>query len=141
MIIIKKAYKAEFLQLLSVIRLATLSGRSYVAFSKKKFNYIKILLMLQYNGFIEGFEERGEMLIVKLRQTYFKSMQPPLKSIVTIENIRVGKRGAISAKKLSKLQKLQGQAPLILLTTNLGVISGLQGSACAVGGIPLFKIC
>ena len=70
MLIIKKAHKAEFLQLLTAVQLAMLDCRSYIALPKKKFNYVAVLLLLQANGFIEGFEERGEILVIRLKQTY-----------------------------------------------------------------------
>ena len=68
--LIKKAYQGEFKHLLSILRLAMLDNRSYVAFSKNKFSYSKILAMLQSFGFIEGYEERSEIIIVSIKQTY-----------------------------------------------------------------------
>jgi len=68
--LIKKAYQGEFKHLLSVLRLAVLDNRTYVSFSKKKFNYSAILRTLRVGGFIESYEERKEIIIVGLKQTY-----------------------------------------------------------------------
>jgi len=68
--IIKKAYQGEFKHLLSILRLAILDNRAYVAFSKRKFNYLPILKYLCENGIIESCEQRGEIIIVNLKQTY-----------------------------------------------------------------------
>jgi ribosomal protein S8 len=67
---IKKAHHGEFRNLLSSLRSAALDNRPYIAFPKKKFNYLFILKQLQGEGFIEGYENRGEILIVHLKQTY-----------------------------------------------------------------------
>ena len=68
--LIKKAYQGEFKHLLSILRLAVLDNRSYVAFPKKKFNYTPILKLMHIEGFIESYEDREEIVIVNLKQTY-----------------------------------------------------------------------
>lgn len=68
--LIKKAYQGEFKHLLSILRLAVLDNRTYVAFPKKKFNYSGILHSLRTVGFIESYEERKEIIIIALKQTY-----------------------------------------------------------------------
>lgn len=68
--LIKKAYQGEFKHLLSILRLAVLDNRSYVAFSKKKFNYLALLSYLKTAGFIESYEQRKEIVVIGLKQTY-----------------------------------------------------------------------
>ena len=68
--LIKKAYQGEFKHLLSILRLAVLDDRTYVAFSKKKFNYTAILQPPRAAGFIESYEDRKEIVIIGLKQTY-----------------------------------------------------------------------
>ena len=68
--LIKKAYQGEFKHLLSILRLAILDDRTYVAFPKKKFNYSAILRTLRAAGFIESYEDRTEVLVIGLKQTY-----------------------------------------------------------------------
>ena len=68
--LIKKAYPGEFKHLLSILRLAVLDDRNYVTFSKRKFNYSSILQALRAAGFIESYEDRKEIIIVGLKQTY-----------------------------------------------------------------------
>jgi ribosomal protein S8 len=68
--LIINAYQGEFKHLLSILRLAVLDGRSYVTFPKKKFNYSSILRVLRTAGFIESYEDRKEIIIVGLKQTY-----------------------------------------------------------------------
>jgi ribosomal protein S8 len=68
--LIKKAYMGEFRHFLSILRLAVLDNRLFITFPKKKFNYLAILKQLQNQGFIESCEERGELIVVSLKQTY-----------------------------------------------------------------------
>ena len=68
--LIKKAYQGEFKHLLSILRLAVLDNRTYVAFPKKKFNYSSILQALRIAGFIESYEDRKEIIVIGLKQTY-----------------------------------------------------------------------
>ncbi len=67
---IKKAYQGEFKHLLSILRLAVLDNRTYVAYAKRKFKYSSILQALRAAGFIESYEDRKEIVIVGLKQTY-----------------------------------------------------------------------
>jgi hypothetical protein len=68
--LIKKAYLGEFRHLLSILRLAALDGRTYVAFPKRKANYISLLHQLRRAGFVESYEDRKEIIIINLKQTY-----------------------------------------------------------------------
>ena len=68
--LIKKAYAGEFRYLLSILRLAGKDGRSYVAFPKRKFKYTAMLQQLCELGILENFEEREELLVINLKQTY-----------------------------------------------------------------------
>lgn len=68
--IIKKAYQGEFKHLLSILRLAVLDDRTYVSFPKKKFNYTSILQTLRALGFIESYDNRKEIVLINLKQTY-----------------------------------------------------------------------
>jgi len=70
MLTIKKAYAGEFKHFLSILRLAMLDNRLFVTFPKKKFTYLTILQQLQKQGFIESYEERQELIIVSLKQSY-----------------------------------------------------------------------
>jgi len=42
--------------------------------------------------------------------------------------------------QITKLQKLQGQAALISVSSDKGILTGQEAVAGKVGGIPLFKI-
>lgn len=67
--LIKTGNHNEFRNLLAAIRLAMLNKREYIAFPKKKFKYKNIMLALSKHGFIGGYEERGEFLVI-----YFTTM-------------------------------------------------------------------
>ena len=67
---IKKAHHGELRQVLGALRLAILDNRSKAIIPKKKFVYSPILDLLCNGGFIEGYEERGELVIINLRQFY-----------------------------------------------------------------------
>ena len=68
--IIKKAYSGEFRYLLAVIKRAALKDQKIIIFPKRKFIYHKIMRLLYTEGFIQSYEERGEFLIIRLKQTY-----------------------------------------------------------------------
>jgi hypothetical protein len=68
--LIKKAYQGEFRHLLAILRLAVLDNRTHVTFSKKKFKYLGILQALRAEGFIESYEDRKEIIVIGLKQTY-----------------------------------------------------------------------
>lgn len=138
--LIKKAYQGEFKHLLSILRLAVLDNRSFISFPKKKFNYSTILQTLRKAGFIESYEERKEIIIIGLKQTYWKSFRHPMHAFFSVESVRMNKRSAASAKEVVKHQLRQGQVQHLTISTNLGIISGYEAAAKKVGGIPLFKI-
>ena len=138
--LIKKAYQGEFNHLLSILRLAVLDNRSYVAFPKNKFNYKRILNMLQSFGFIEGYEERSEIMILRLKQTYWKSFREPIKAFSSVEAFKISKAGAIKCKNLKKQVQATGQSPFIAISTDSGVLSGQMAVQKNTGGLPLFII-
>lgn len=68
--LIKQAQKAELRNLLSLIQRANKNDRNILAVTKKKYNYLPILKLLYNSGFIQSFEDKGEFLLVRLKQTY-----------------------------------------------------------------------
>jgi ribosomal protein S8 len=66
----KSLSKGEFRNLLSAVKLAVLSEKSYIMFPKKKYYYINLMSVLVAEGFIEGFEERGSYIIIYLKHTH-----------------------------------------------------------------------
>jgi ribosomal protein S8 len=70
MAVIKQAYQGEMRHLLSSIRRAITNNQKLILFPKKKHRYLHILELLHNDGFIQSFEERGEFLIIRLKQTY-----------------------------------------------------------------------
>jgi ribosomal protein S8 len=140
MITIKKAYHGEFKHLLSLIRSALLNNLAFVSFPKKKLNYLEILRQLQLQGYIESFEQRGEVLVIGLKHRYLESRASVVHPLNQIESIRLNKRQTSTAKQIKKHQILQGQAVYYAISTDRGLISGLEASSRKIGGIPLFKI-
>lgn len=140
MLTIKRAYKNEFKQLLSTIRLCILNNRHYVAFSKKKFNYSGILNQLQTEGLIENFEVRGDLIILGLKQTHWKSFQNSMRAFTSIESIRLNKWSTGSYKQITKLQNFGGKNVFLSVSTDRGIMTGIQASTKKIGGLPLFKI-
>ena len=138
--LIKKAYQGEFKHLLSIVRLAMLDNRSYVAFPKKKFNYTPILRLIQLEGFIESYEDRDEIVIINLKQTYWKSFQLPLHAFSALEKVRMNKKVTATSKQLTRQNLRQGQMPHISVSTDRGIISSREASNKKIGGMPLFKI-
>lgn len=138
--LIKKAYQGEFKHLLSILRLAVLDNRSYVSFAKKKFNYTPILKLIHTEGFIESYEERQEIIIVSLKQTYWKSFQLPVHAFSDLEKVRMNKKSTATSKQLIKQQMRQGQVPHVSISTDRGAISAREAVSKKIGGMPLFKI-
>lgn len=140
MITIKKAYHGEFKHLLSLIRSALLNNLTFVTFPKKKLNYLGILRQLQLQGYIESFEQRGEVLAIGLKHRHVESRVSVVHSLSHIESVRLNKRQTSTAKQIKKHQILQGQAVYYAISTDVGLISGIDASSRKIGGIPLFKI-
>lgn len=138
--LIKKAYQGEFKHLLSILRLAVLDNRAYVAFSKKKFNYSPILKLLHSEGFIESYEDRKEIVIVNLKQTYWKCFQLPIHAFSTLENVRMNRRMTASSKQIVKQNLREGQFPHLSVSTDKGIMSGREAARKNLGGMPLFRI-
>jgi ribosomal protein S8 len=67
---VKQAYKGEMRHMLATLRQAVSNNQKLVVFPKKKHHYSKVLELLHKNGFIQSFEERGEFLAIRLKQTY-----------------------------------------------------------------------
>jgi hypothetical protein len=68
--LVKKGERSEFRNLIAALRVAMLDGKRLFAFAKNKYRYLSLISVLQKEGFIESFEERGDFLIVRLKQTY-----------------------------------------------------------------------
>ena len=130
----------EFRHLLSVLRLAAKDGRSYIAFPKRKFKYVALLNQLRDLGFVENFEHRGELLIINLKQVYWKSFQNPVRAFEDIETLSGRLRHDRSRKGLAKSQLRQGHFVYAVVTTDRGVVGGFEAAAKKIGGLPLFKI-
>ena len=67
---IKSAARSEFRNLLAAVRLAVLADKANIIFPKKKYKYLELMSILVNEGFIEGFEERGVLLILHLKHTH-----------------------------------------------------------------------
>lgn len=122
------------------MRLAMLDNRLFVTFPKKKFTYLTILQQLQKQGFIESYEERQELIIVSLKQSYWKSAQLPLHAFSNIELMQCNKYKTSTVRQIIQFYRTQGQFVQCALSTDNGVISGLTALSIKKGGIPLFKI-
>lgn len=138
----KTAFRGEFRNLLAMLRLAILDGRNLVTFSKKKHKYLAIMEVLQLEGFIESFEERGELLIIRLKQTYWATSNRPTPAFSEVSALtRMHRKGTMNARDLTKIQRLKGQTQSYFVSTDKGILTGSEASKQHVGGIPLFRIC
>lgn len=138
--LIKKAYLGEFRHLLSIIRLANLDNRHYVAFSKRKYKYAALLGALVNLGFIESYEERNEIVVVYLKQVYWKSFQTPVHPFTEIETASARLRKDRNHKFIGKRQYREGHAVHAVLSTDRGLISAWDAISKKTGGSPLFRI-
>jgi ribosomal protein S8 len=58
----------------------------------------------------------------------------------SIESVRINKRSTASAKQIVLHQLQQGQVQQLTISTDRGILTGLQASSKKLGGVPLFKI-
>lgn len=136
-----KVSKGEFRNLLAIIRLAVLDERSLVTFSKKKYKYTQLLKILQMQGFIESYEERGEIIILKLKHTYWKNFSLPMQAFSEISQLtRMRRKDTINSRDLYTLNRLKGQHESYFISSDKGILTGLEISKKFIGGIPLFQI-
>jgi ribosomal protein S8 len=141
MALIKTAFRGEFRNLLAILRLAILDGRTLVTFAKKKYRYLFIMKTLKHEGFIESFEERGEFLLVRLKQAYWTSCSRPASAFTEISSlVRLHRKDTMNARDLVKLQRLRGQAQTHFVSTDKGILVGSEAAKHHAGGIPLFRI-
>lgn len=91
-------------------------------------------------GFIESYEDRKEIIVIGLKQTYWRSFQHPVHAFSSVESVRASKRCTASARQIVKHQLRQGQVQYLSISTDRGIITGQEASAKKLGGIPLFKI-
>jgi ribosomal protein S8 len=139
--LIKKTAHNEFRHFLSLIRIAMLDDRAVITFSKRKFIYESIMQALLAAGFIAGFEERGEFVIVRLKQTYWQSAYKPLLAFTEITRLkRIRRKNTISKQDVFKLQRLKGHSEHFFISTDQGIQTNFNSSRSQKGGIPLFRI-
>jgi len=139
--LVKKAQKGELRHLVSMLQSAVKSNRKLVIFPKKKFKYLVILKILYEFGYIQSFEERGEFLIIRLKQAFWQTHNRPTQSIQYINTYaRVTRRYSIKMQKIQKIQKNSGDSVLRVFTTNFGIITGRQAIEQFCGGVPLILI-
>jgi ribosomal protein S8 len=132
---------SELRYLLAAIKRASLDDRTLLTFPKTNFQYKVILKMLQDEGFIQSFQERGDYLLIQLRQTYWKTFGRPTKALIDIKPImRMRNSSTISARDLKHKQFLEGNQILYLVTTDQGILSGNSAAKQYIGGLPLVKV-
>jgi len=139
--LIKQAQKGELRHLISLIQSAIKSNRKLITFPKKKFKYLLILKILYEFGYIQNFEERGDFLIIRLKQIFWQTEKRPTQSIHYINTYaRVTRRYSIKMRKIQKIQKNSGDSVLRIFTTDLGIATGHQALRQFCGGMPLILI-
>lgn len=139
--LIKKSSKNEIKKLITLIKQAVLDNRNWFAIPKSKFRFEKLLKILVNQGFIESYEESHDLLIIRLKHTYWKAATYPTQSIAYIKPItRVRRKSSIEARDLAKAQRLQGQTWDFFASTDKGVLIEKENRRYWRGGMPLFKI-
>ena len=110
-------------------------------FPKNKYYYINFMNVLVTEGFIEGFEERGNYLIVYLKHTHWQTPSVALKAFTEIKTFkRLHKKDMYNSRDIANLQRLNGHAQCFLVSTDNGVLTGSELTHRHLGGIPLFRI-
>lgn len=138
--LIKTGNRAEFRNLLAAFRLAALNNRKHMAFSKKKFKYKELLDALRDNGFIGGYEERGEFLVVHFHAVYdpyLVNVRPAFEDVAAV--IRKRRSGTLHQKDLNKYRRQKGPLELCFISTDRGILNS-NSVGHHLGGVPLFMI-
>lgn len=139
--LVKQTSKEEIKKLITLIRQAVLNKRNWLVMPKQKYRYENILRILFDQGFIEGYEEMNDLLIIRLRQQYWKNPVSPITSIVAIKPfVRVRRKSTIEARDISKFQRLSGQTWDFIISTDKGIILEKDNKRNWCGGLPLFRI-
>jgi ribosomal protein S8 len=145
MALLKTGSRGEFRNLLSAIKQAVLQKRRFVVFPKNKFKYYSLMKMLVRDGFILDFEERGEILLVYLKNSEFKqhglsfgNYQSPFTNIRAIK--RFQRRGIIKARDICYYTRVRGPFESFFISTDQGIIKNTDVAKKFSGGTPLFTI-
>lgn len=135
--LIKHRYSGELPHLISLLNKASFQGKNFFIF-KKKGNYSKILNILSYLGFIKGYEEFPDLLILHLKNT---RQTKRVASFANISKIgRLDRKDSVSLRNLIKLQRREMGVSYFVLNTDKGVLTSIDAIKNKVGGKPIFKI-
>jgi len=138
--IISPIFASEFKYIFGRIQESVNSGSSYIYLIKRKNFYNMILDLFLKEGFIRGYREFGELLVV-----YFGAGSPgdqstaprPLTSIKAVRWLR--RRPSLRVRDIQRWQKRAGTA-LMILNTDKGILSANEAIRQHTGGYPIFKI-
>ena len=96
---------------------------------------------MQNNGIIQSFEEKKAFLFVRLKKTYWKTRNKPLKSFIGVSKIKIlPKKHTIKYKELLKLKYKESEIILNIINTDKGIISDKEVLQNYSGGFPIIKI-
>jgi ribosomal protein S8 len=135
--LIKRKYAGEFQHLISSIK-KTADRRRETLIFKKKGNYSKVLNILVEAGFIKTYHEMPELLIIRLKGHTITDRIPSF--VELSQKMRVGRKAAIDASDLMKLQRREGGAAYYILSTDRGILTSFEAIRQHLGGKVLFRI-
>ena len=126
--------------LLSSVSKAVKNNQKFVILKKNQISNFQILDIICSHGFIQGYELRGNYIVIMLKQLYRSSNNiTPNKSFESIKLIKRKKNcNSISASKWKQIINVSGHAACHIMSTDLGIID--SKSRVHSGGIPLLKI-
>jgi len=128
-------------RLIAALGRAAKNDQKCLAISKSQFKYKSVLQILCSEGFIQSFEEKGDFVSLRLKQSFWKTWNRPIKAIQAISVVKGRKkRHTFRASQVKKLQLLQGNAVSFIFSTNKGIVSGQQAVTQRLSGIPLLQI-
>jgi ribosomal protein S8 len=133
--LISPSFVSEFKYVFGRIREA-LAGDIEKIYLVKRKNYYNIILdLFVREGFIRGYKEFNEVLIIYFIRSGIRKQ--PLVSITSIRWLH--RRPSLRAKDISRWKKRSGTAVLIL-NTDMGMLTANEAIRNQVGGFPIFKI-
>ena len=126
--------------LLSSVSKAVKNNQKFVILRKNQISNFRILDIICNHGFIQGYEVRGNYVIIMLKQLYKSSNNiTPNKAFESIKLIKRKKNcSSISASKWKQIINISGHAACYVISTDFGIID--SKSKIHSGGIPLLKV-
>jgi ribosomal protein S8 len=116
------------------------SNLPLLVFKNVNLLYLKVLSFLKNEGFIQSFTKKENIVILHLKETYWKSSTKGKMSMQDCGGAyNKAKKQTIKKKDLKKMER-GAQASLTLLNTDKGFLTQKKALQKKLGGVPILKV-